>query len=175
MDHNVTRHIHGELANQDWSTMVLHLLGMDHIGHKMGPQSSYMYPKQKEMDALVQEIFEAQLQFEHLGSSLFVLCGDHGMTEAGNHGGASASETSTAMLLISPKIRRSNPGTSSPLIHDKDFGYHSSIGQSDIIPSLAVLLGFPIPKNSLGLLIPEVLSLNPCNVPCTSHAFDKPY
>ncbi len=38
MDHNVTRHIPGELKNDDWNTMVLHFLGLDHIGHKAGPR-----------------------------------------------------------------------------------------------------------------------------------------
>lgn len=38
VDNNVTRHINGELQNEDWSLMVLHYLGLDHIGHKSGPR-----------------------------------------------------------------------------------------------------------------------------------------
>lgn len=38
MDNNVTRHVPEELRNNDWNTMVLHYLGMDHIGHKAGPR-----------------------------------------------------------------------------------------------------------------------------------------
>jgi hypothetical protein len=34
----VTRHVPGELQNGDWNTMVLHYLGLDHIGHKTGPR-----------------------------------------------------------------------------------------------------------------------------------------
>lgn len=37
VDNNVTRHIPDELENEDWSTLVLHYLGLDHIGHKAGP------------------------------------------------------------------------------------------------------------------------------------------
>jgi ethanolaminephosphotransferase len=33
----VTRHIPDELGNGDWHTMILHYLGLDHIGHKAGP------------------------------------------------------------------------------------------------------------------------------------------
>ena len=40
MDSNVTRHIPQELVKDDWSVMVLHFLGLDHIGHKTGPKGS---------------------------------------------------------------------------------------------------------------------------------------
>lgn len=40
VDNNVTRHIPDELKNDDWNTMVLHFLGLDHIGHKGGPRRS---------------------------------------------------------------------------------------------------------------------------------------
>jgi ethanolaminephosphotransferase len=38
VDNNVTRHVPEELNNDDWNTMVLHYLGLDHIGHKAGPR-----------------------------------------------------------------------------------------------------------------------------------------
>jgi ethanolaminephosphotransferase len=38
VDNNVTRHVPEELQNDDWNTMVLHYLGLDHIGHKAGPR-----------------------------------------------------------------------------------------------------------------------------------------
>lgn len=162
VDTNVTRHVGREMAAEDWSVLVLHLLGLDHIGHKMGALSRNMPPKQKEMDDLVRQIVEAQEVMPHLRSSLMVLCGDHGMTDTGNHGGSSASETSTAMLLISPRLRESFFGEPSPLTVDSSHDYYEIVEQPDIIPTLSVLLGFPIPKNSLGVLIPKVLAMWPC-------------
>jgi|TARA_R110002003_G_scaffold159_2_gene13747 ethanolaminephosphotransferase len=38
VDNNVTRHVPGELLNHDWHGMILHYLGLDHIGHKAGPK-----------------------------------------------------------------------------------------------------------------------------------------
>ena len=38
VDNNVTRHVPGELLKDDWSGMILHYLGLDHIGHKSGPR-----------------------------------------------------------------------------------------------------------------------------------------
>ena len=37
MDNNVTRHVPEELQQNDWNTMIMHFLGLDHIGHKAGP------------------------------------------------------------------------------------------------------------------------------------------
>lgn len=41
--------------------------------------------------------------------SLLVLCGDHGMSEAGGHGASSMEEVSTALVLVSSAFER-KPG-----------------------------------------------------------------
>jgi len=38
VDNNVTRHVPDGLKNDDWNVMIMHYLGMDHIGHKSGPR-----------------------------------------------------------------------------------------------------------------------------------------
>jgi ethanolaminephosphotransferase len=38
VDNNVTRHVPNELLNSDWNAMIMHYLGLDHIGHKAGPK-----------------------------------------------------------------------------------------------------------------------------------------
>lgn len=38
VDNNVTRHVPRELMQDDWNGMILHYLGLDHIGHKSGPR-----------------------------------------------------------------------------------------------------------------------------------------
>lgn len=38
VDNNVTRNIPSELKRSDWNGMILHYLGLDHIGHKSGPR-----------------------------------------------------------------------------------------------------------------------------------------
>ena len=53
VDDNVTRHITSELSKDDWSMMILHYLGLDHIGHLIGPTSSLLPPKLTEMDQIV--------------------------------------------------------------------------------------------------------------------------
>jgi predicted AlkP superfamily pyrophosphatase or phosphodiesterase len=38
VDNNVTRHVTKEMNRSDWDMMILHYLGVDHIGHLQGPQ-----------------------------------------------------------------------------------------------------------------------------------------
>jgi ethanolaminephosphotransferase len=116
-----------------------------------------MIPKQHEMDGIVQVIYEAIESKEHLKSTLFVLCGDHGMNDAGNHGASSPGETSPALVFISPKLGDISKGYTAPAEFREDFDYYSKIEQSDIAPTIAGLLGFPVSKNNLGAFIPEFL------------------
>ncbi|KAK3296215.1 alkaline-phosphatase-like protein [Chaetomium fimeti] len=157
VDNNVTRHIAGELKNDDWNTMVLHYLGLDHIGHKGGPRSPHMVVKQREMDGIVRQIYTAIESQDHLHSTLFVVCGDHGMNDAGNHGASSPGETSPALVFMSPKLKALESNLKSPMPEDESFQYYSTVEQSDVAPTLAALLGFPVPKNNLGALIPHFL------------------
>ncbi|GLA58609.1 major facilitator super transporter protein [Aspergillus tubingensis] len=159
VDNNVTRHVSTELSRDDWSAFIMHYLGLDHIGHKAGPQSPYMTTKQQEMDSIVANIYTSMEQQQHLQSTLFVLCGDHGMNDAGNHGGSSVGETSPALLFISPKFQALDILRQSPTDSHSDFQYYRTVEQTDITPTLAGLLGLPIPLNSLGVFIPELLDL----------------
>lgn len=119
-----------------------------------------MLSKQQEMDAIVDNIYTAIQHESHLESTLFVLCGDHGMNEAGNHGGSSAGETSPALLFISPKFETMDaPRAESPIATPDDLRFYQTVQQSDITATLAGLLGLPIPLNSLGVFIPGLLDM----------------
>ena len=119
-----------------------------------------MIPKQTEMDGIVKKIYAALETEDHLQSTLLVLCGDHGMNDAGNHGGSAESETSPALVFVSPKLRAFSKGNECPVaLPDGNFQYYSTVEQSDIAPTLAGMLGFPVPLNNLGVFIPEMLGL----------------
>lgn len=159
VDNNVTRHISHEMENDDWSVMVMHFLGLDHIGHKTGPRGPNMPGKQREMDGVVKQIYSSMETSSHLQSSLLVVLGDHGMNDGGNHGGSSAGEVSTALMFISPLFKSAFEGVQCPLVVVENFRYYDEVEQSDIAPTLASLLGFPIPRNNLGMVIPRLLEL----------------
>nr|POE90349.1 gpi ethanolamine phosphate transferase 2 [Quercus suber] len=139
--------------------MILHYLGLDHIGHKTGPQGPNMLSKQMEMDDIVKMIYKAQETQTQHQNTLLVLLGDHGMNAAGNHGGSGPGETEPALLFASPKLKKRNgrPKYECPTIPKEgtEFHYYDKVEQSDIVPTLAGLMQFPIPKNSLGVVIKD--------------------
>lgn len=119
-----------------------------------------MIPKQKEMDGIVKQIYTAIESQKHMKDTLLVLLGDHGMTNAGNHGGSAPGETSPALVFMSPKLKSiSTERTKNnvPAPFHEEFQYYSTIEQSDIAPTLGGLLGFPIPQNNLGAFIWDFL------------------
>ncbi|CAL1536141.1 unnamed protein product, partial [Lymnaea stagnalis] len=143
VDINVTRHLGPELSNPNWDVMILHYLGLDHIGHISGPSSPLIRPKLAEMDSVVEQIYATMNQWNE--PSLLVICGDHGMSDQGGHGGASAGEISVPVLFLSPQIK------------NKDPRHAGVISQVDLCPTISVLMGLPIPKNNIGKVVTETL------------------
>lgn len=54
----MTRHISQTLESDDWEVLILHYLGLDHIGHLEGPMSPLIGPKLLEMDSVIKKIHE---------------------------------------------------------------------------------------------------------------------
>ncbi|XP_078066224.1 GPI ethanolamine phosphate transferase 2, catalytic subunit isoform X4 [Mustelus asterias] len=148
VDENVTRHLDTVLKRDDWDLLILHYLGLDHIGHLAGPNSHLVGPKLSEMDNIVQKIHAELLSKEGETSlpSLLILCGDHGMSDTGSHGGSSNHEVNTPLVLISPAFRKKD-----------SFVVSEYVEQTDLTSTLALGLGLPIPRNNLGRLILTVL------------------
>ncbi|KFP08492.1 GPI ethanolamine phosphate transferase 2, partial [Calypte anna] len=144
VDDNVTRHLDRVLKREDWDLLILHYLGLDHIGHMTGPNSPLVGPKLHEMDNILKKIHISLLSKEEDSlPNLLVVCGDHGMSETGSHGGSSEGEILTPLLFISSAFeKRSGPLTQPELVQ-----------QTDLASTLAVGLGLPIPRNSVGNLI----------------------
>ena len=120
-----------------------------------------MIPKQHEMAGIVRMIYQAMQTEPHLQSTLLVFCGDHGMNDAGNHGASSPGETSAALVFVSPKLKSISKPVKVPADVVEDFQHYGVVEQSDLAPTLASLLGFPVPKNSLGSFILEFLAFWP--------------
>lgn len=160
LDANISRNARAELRRDDWSALVLHFPGLDHVGHMGGADSAFMAPKQAQMDGMIREIYENLEKEAHLSSTLLVVGGDHGMNQLGGHGGGSDPEISAAMMFISPHMKSLNQGIASPIAPSGgSFDYYTVIKQVDLVPTLAGLMGVSIPSDSIGVFIPEVLSL----------------
>ena len=147
VDLNVTRHLKEELAKNDWDIMILHYLGLDHIGHIEGPYSPLVQPKLNEMAENLEYITDAlfnKADKNNLPPVVAVL-GDHGMAEAGGHGGASEQELLVPLVVMSPEVHVSSNKKLSERL------------QLDLTPTLSFLTGVHIPKCSIGRLLGEIV------------------
>ncbi|KAK6541755.1 mannose-ethanolamine phosphotransferase gpi13 [Orbilia ellipsospora] len=125
-----------------WDVMIGHFLGVDHAGHRYGPDHPAMAAKQKQMDIFVQDLVKAVDD-----DTLVVVMGDHGMDPKGDHGGESQLELEAALWMYSRKgIFGRLPGSELP----PKSAQERSIAQIDLVPTLSLLLGLPIPYNNLG-------------------------
>lgn len=151
VDNGVTEHIIPLLSvseSKRWDILIGHFLGVDHAGHQYGPNHQAMRSKLKQMDSVLREII-ALLDKD----TLLVVMGDHGMDSKGDHGGESDDEVEAALWMYSKK------GVFGRM-HDDHIepprtGKERPVGQIDLVPSLSLLLGVPIPFNNLGAPISE--------------------
>ncbi|XP_053685161.1 GPI ethanolamine phosphate transferase 2 [Sabethes cyaneus] len=143
-DKNITKSMRSELYNNDWELMILHYLGLDHIGHVEGPYSEKVPPKLKEMDNVVVEIVESMKIRDKTNTtpSLLLITADHGMRDSGGHGGSTIPETNVPLLVFGNNCSRSD----------------DLFMQIDMAPTLAAILGVAIPHSSIGSLIEPLLS-----------------
>lgn len=155
VDNGVIEHLFPYLhpSNQTWDVLIGHFLGVDHVGHRVGPNRDTMREKLEQMDGILRRVVDLLDE-----DTLLVVLGDHGMDDKGNHGGDSELETAAGLWMYSKTPlstgneglpRYTFPGMSSSVRH---------INQIDLVPTLSLLLGLPIPFNNLGSIIPEVFS-----------------
>ncbi|CAD5212165.1 unnamed protein product [Bursaphelenchus okinawaensis] len=138
VDNNVTRHLDYELNNLDkWDILVLHYLGLDHIGHSLGGRADKVKEKLREMDGVVERIYRS---LEGHGDFNLVVMGDHGMTETGGHGGGDPRESNVAIFVKGNDIDTNVMDKKGKLVE-----------QVDIVPTIASYLNLCIPVNNLGI------------------------
>ena len=166
VDNGCLKHIPGFLerirttgeSERELEVEVVHFLGVDHVGHTYGPHNQHMDAKLREMDAALQTILELLDESSQCHAAL--IFGDHGMTEDGNHGGGTVEETNAALFVhASPAC---GDMLNSSYLEQKTMSEFvsqtfASIHQIDLVPTLSVLLGLPVPYANLGGLVPSLL------------------
>ncbi|CAB9512481.1 ethanolamine phosphate transferase 3 [Seminavis robusta] len=165
VDNGCLQHIPDLLAQQRTSTnnkaqevLIVHFLGVDHVGHTYGPHDEHMDAKLQQMDAALLELLE-KLDHQQDSCSVAFIFGDHGMTEDGNHGGGSEEEINAALFahfspacgVMTDLLLDDNASPS----HDAQTAF-TSIHQIDLVPTISLLLGMPIPYANLGALVPAL-------------------
>ncbi|XP_068944714.1 GPI ethanolamine phosphate transferase 3 isoform X6 [Petaurus breviceps papuanus] len=143
VDNGILEHLYPTMDRDDWDLLIAHFLGVDHCGHKHGPHHPEMAKKLNQMDQMLQTLVE---QLEN--DTLLVVAGDHGMTETGDHGGDSKSEVMAALFLYSPL----------PLFPRAPLKDPEVVPQVNLVPTLALLLGLPIPFGNIGEVMVDLFS-----------------
>ncbi|KAK5120084.1 hypothetical protein LTR85_006565 [Meristemomyces frigidus] len=131
-----------------WDVIFGHYLGVDHAGHRYGPDHPAMTDKLRQMDDIFRRIID-KLDDQ----TLLVVMGDHGMDVKGDHGGESDDEVEAALWMYSKRgvFGRGNGIPVEPPASAKE----RPVGQIDLVPTLALMLGLQIPFNNLGQPIEE--------------------
>ncbi|GLA50935.1 hypothetical protein CBS147343_7262 [Aspergillus niger] len=136
-------------GNEEWDVIIAHFLGVDHVGHRFGPGHPEMRDKLVQMDGIIREVI-GEIDDE----TLLVVMGDHGMDENGNHGGETADEVRAALWMYTTREVWG--------FVDGDAAATGVVGrdtpQVDLVPTLALLMGVPVPFNNLGRPIEEVFA-----------------
>ncbi|EPY52697.1 GPI anchor biosynthesis protein Gpi7 [Schizosaccharomyces cryophilus OY26] len=165
VDNNVTRHFEhllpSSLDQLPWDTLILHYLGVDHIGHFQGPSSPLMNIKLKEMDQIVASLYRYLEKYDQITNShsMIFLVGDHGMNEIGNHGGSSVGETTAALSMLFPSLDVFQRDSLHEPPPENPYQLMSMVEQVDIVPTLCLLSGIPIPKGSVGRIFSPAIQL----------------
>ena len=151
VDNGVTEHLLPLLKPENlskWDIIFGHYLGVDHAGHRYGPDHSATNAKLREMDTVLRKVIASLDE-----KTLLVVMGDHGMDVKGDHGGESDDEIEAALWMYSNKgvFGRGHNGFMEPPATAKE----RPVGQIDLVPTLSLLLGMPIPFNNLGAPIAE--------------------
>ncbi|KAF2397256.1 hypothetical protein EJ06DRAFT_515527 [Trichodelitschia bisporula] len=131
-----------------WDVLIGHFLGVDHAGHRFGPNHPAMKSKLKQMDTLFRDVVRSIDD-----DTLLIVLGDHGMDAKGDHGGESDDEVQAALwMYASQPLFGRRPGQA--LLPPPD-AKQGGVAQIDLVPTLALLLGLPVPFNNLGKPIAE--------------------
>ncbi|KAM9206650.1 GPI ethanolamine phosphate transferase 3 isoform 4-T5 [Dugong dugon] len=143
VDNGILEHLYPTMDSREWDVLIAHFLGVDHCGHKHGPHHPEMAKKLSQMDHVIQGLVE---RLEN--DTLLVVAGDHGMTMNGDHGGDSELEVSAALFLYSPTALFPSVPPEEPEV----------VPQVSLVPTLALLLGLPIPFGNIGEVMTELFS-----------------
>ncbi|KAF9559692.1 mannose-ethanolamine phosphotransferase gpi13 [Mortierella alpina] len=159
LDNGVIKELGPALKDQSkWDLLIAHFLGVDHCGHTYGPNDPHMAQKLELMNEQLEKVIASVSD-----DTLVVIMGDHGMNGHGDHGGDSDDEIEAGLIIYS-KRKLNNAGIvdrfslGDMLQYTKPVGgnIYRTVAQIDLVPTLSLLLGLPIPFNNLGSVIPEL-------------------
>jgi phosphatidylinositol glycan class O len=96
LDSNAGNDILTEIKGNDFRLLIGHIIGVDHAGHTFSASHSEIERKLKDTEQLIQEVIASMNE-----DTVLLVFGDHGMTNDGNHGGATQEELRSVLFAYS--------------------------------------------------------------------------
>ncbi|EGW33205.1 uncharacterized protein SPAPADRAFT_150970 [Spathaspora passalidarum NRRL Y-27907] len=155
VDNGVIEHLYPLIQKENstqWDLLVGHFLGVDHVGHRYGPRHFSMKEKLNQMNEVLEHVV-SNLDDD----TLLVVIGDHGMDSTGNHGGDAPDELESTLFMYSKSGKFLKKDESAYDVSNEGRNYRS-VNQIDLVPTISLLLGLPIPYNNLGFPVDEAFS-----------------
>lgn len=153
VDNGVLKHLF-PLLNQPtkWDFLIGHFLGVDHVGHRYGPNHYTMKQKLNQMNDVIKDVIE-----KIDDDTLLIVIGDHGMDSTGNHGGDAPDELESTLFMYSKSANFYKREKLEYNIANLGENYRQ-VNQIDLVSTISLLLGLPIPYNNLGFPIDEAFT-----------------
>ncbi len=133
------------LAARDARLILIHLDQVDYAGHhEGGPRDPHWAEAAARVDGMLHSIIS---QLDLTRDTLLVV-GDHGQIDRGGHGGQDLEALTTVFVVAGAGVRPGDLGT---------------IAMADVAPTMAALLGVPLPSANQGHILP-ILIVSPQSV-----------
>ncbi|KAI6242921.1 GPI ethanolamine phosphate transferase 2 [Aphelenchoides fujianensis] len=143
VDTNITRHLPSELSNgkKDWDILLLHYLGLDHIGHSLGGRDPQLHVKLGEMDGVIDGIWRNLTANNH-NEGAHLVRGDGRSRD-------DVRRRPRRLLRTGVLCARDHP-------HDRPAGVRPpdrrrTIEQVDLVPTISFMLNLSLPSKSVGV------------------------
>jgi len=143
-----------KIAENDYDFFASHLLRIDHMGHAYALYDQHIPNAINDVEELLLEII-AGIDDD----TILVFGGDHGMTTDGNHGGDLPQETNTAFMAYHKrgfmKYKNKDNQDMKKVMRSVN-ETENQVRQVDIVPTLSMLAGVPIPFSNMGSILNDL-------------------
>jgi len=135
--------------NKDFNLVIGHMLALDHMAHYKGLGDPKLSEAVQNTDKLIKHIMDIMDE-----NTTLMIVGDHGMDYSGEHGHGTPGETDTAIVAYHKKgFQKYNQDLSQVMRSINETT--KLVKQEDIVPTISMLLGLPIPFSNMGQILTD--------------------
>jgi len=138
------------IADKDFDFLVAHLLRVDHVAHAFHDLTHPIVEQAiDEMDLFLQEVINSIDD-----DTILIFGGDHGGSIDGRHGDGTPQVTNTMYIAYHKNgwMKYKQPDTEKVM---RSINETKSVKQVDIVPTLSMLMGIPIPFSNMGQIMSD--------------------